>query len=120
MSEVFFHINQTKPNLFRKQLLPEIILDNHRRNFGWKLLAPKLLNPHISLVSPFKNRIHLGITPCGFSSCFNAKSIEVGCNSSITQTFIMHKFDKSIDELLFFGIGFVVDKTVRLSLYCEL
>ena len=55
-----------------------------------------------------------------FELFFNAKSIEVGCNSSVTQTFIMHKFDESIDELLFVGIGFVVDKTVRLSLYCEL
>ena len=32
----------------------------------------------------------------------------------------MHKFDESIDELLFLGVGFVVSKIVWLGLYSEL
>ena len=32
----------------------------------------------------------------------------------------MHKFDESIDELLFFGIGFVVSKIVGLEFCSEL
>ena len=64
--------------------------------------------------------MHLCIIPYGISGSFNPKSIEFGCNSSITQPSIMHRFDEFKDELLFFGVGFVVSKVVRLSLYCEL